>query len=113
MADVIKISDGITPAMQEMARQFPVEMPKAMISLGQWLRKKIAIETKAGSPAGETFAPLNALTLMLRSGTGATTASKRRKTAKAVQSILNRVDPRQTEGGFGGKLTGNGTPHGL
>jgi len=115
MADVIIIKDGITPAMQEMARSFPKEINQGMISLGQWLRKKIGTESKAGDPAGEAFQPLNVLTLMLRNSTanGQISAAKRKNRTKAVQSLINRTDVRQLEGGFGGKLTGGGRPYGL
>jgi hypothetical protein len=114
MAEAITIKDGITPAMQEMAKQFPVEMPKAMISLGQWLRKRIASEARAGAPAQNRFGPLAAITMALRTARSPVAVLKRaRRSSAAVKSILSQRDVREIQEGFGGELTGGSNPYGL
>ena len=62
----LTVKDNAAPLLQALARDFPREFPRAMKTLGMSLRKRIARELTAGSPAGKALAPLHQNTLALR-----------------------------------------------
>ena len=98
------INDDITPQVRAIAEKFPREFNRALHSIGQSLRKRVAAEFAAGTPGGSRFVGLDPLTIALRSaGNRAATAILKRKKAKRVsRKILEQV--KQAKSGFGGKL---------
>lgn len=62
----VVINDGVTPTLQDLAQSFPKEFKKALMDLGQRYRRRMREEFRAGSPAGQTLAPLSPLTIQMR-----------------------------------------------
>jgi hypothetical protein len=73
------VKDGISLTLTDLAQQFPEDMSRALISLGQRWRKTIEREMRIGAPAGQPFAPLNEIT-------------RRVKQRQSQGNILRRLD---------------------
>lgn len=103
MSGVI-VKDGIGPAMQALAKEFPTEFPKALKDFGARWRRILSVEMKAGNPNGRSFAPLSPMTVALKRGKIVTIrrANRRKGTAKvqiaygkAASARLDRRKMRQ------------------
>jgi len=111
LAVTASVQDGITPTLDDLARQYPQFYKKALMDLGSRWRKTIAREMRAGAPAGQPFAPLHPLTLRTRQERMAAIRTSRRQlraegvaaTSKRARSLTRRKTLLQ---GFGGRLPG-------
>jgi len=56
------VTDGISPALRELAEQYPGYFRRAMLAAGQRWKRILGAEMRAGNPAGKAFAPLHWLT---------------------------------------------------
>ena len=66
----IAVIDGISPALEQIAKEFPADFQRALVNVGQHFRKLIGPAMRAGTPHGETFAPLSETTMRVRQESG-------------------------------------------
>jgi hypothetical protein len=86
----VEVKDGITPSLDDLARQFPQFYKQALKDLGRRWRNTIGREMRAGAPAGQPFVPLSQLTMELRRRVSAGRV-QRRDAAVAQTKTLKRA----------------------
>ena len=106
---VAQVQDGITPSLNELAKQYPQFYRQALRDLGRKWRNTISKEMRAGAPAGQPFAPLSQLTQDIRAGK--LQSLRKKRAALRAEGISGRskrgqalTRQRSMLKGFGGKL---------
>lgn len=89
----VKISDGVSGALDAMADEMPRSYARMIYSLGQKFRKKQMEQYAQGNVGGVAFAPLNPITIALR--------QRELKSLRRERKLLRRsLKSKQDKGGL-------------